>query len=341
MTELEPEEIIYKAIKDVNYDIQQINLSKSKEFFTYHDYHLHARTFWPETPPKAIVLFIHGYISHINRPTHGYLGPFFKSKGIAFVGFDFPGHGYSNGERALVNSVEELIDIALHAVETFYDPITTTENYHIERPYTIDHNTPLILMGHSMGGATAILISEHLQQSKYNFIGSIYLCPAIKIPALPGFLRFLLDYVLAPLFPLTPIPPFLNKEFNPKNTWNNDDYIEYVKADHYPQNPNGLGWGGNLRFWSGSTLLHLAETVTASFSTINHPFIMFHDPDDKTVDYTGALEMMEQCSTPKELQELVVLEGSGHDILINRLGVISRKSVEWIEKLLTTLNQKK
>jgi alpha-beta hydrolase superfamily lysophospholipase len=330
-----PEQVIYQRIRDCDYDISKITLPKTEEYFDYKDYQLHLRSYWPEKAPKAVVLFIHGYVSSVNRPTHGYLGPHFTSQDIAYVGFDFPGHGYSTGDRALVVPLEELIKITIRVIEIIFSEENRSSSYYIERNNVIKRNTPLFLIGHSMGGATALLVGKELRStlaSQYNFTGTCFLCPALKVMSLPPTIRFLMDYVLAPLFPSTQLPLMLNKPFNPKATWNDDDYIKYVQSDYYPI---GLGWGGTIKFGSASTLLELAEVAYSSISTVDYPWILFHDPEDETVDFAGAKDLFDNCQTSKDKKQLVMLEGSGHDILINRLGAISQQTLEWVEGVLT------
>jgi alpha-beta hydrolase superfamily lysophospholipase len=330
-----PEQLIYKRIRDCNYDNNEINLPKTDEYFDYEDYKLHLRSYWPEKTPKAVVLFVHGYVSSVDRPTHGYLGPYFASKDIAYIGFDFPGHGYSTGDRALVVPVDELIKITIRVIEIIFSEENRSSSYYIERNDSIKRNTPLFLIGHSMGGAVALLVGKELKfnlASQYNFMGTCFLCPALKIVTLSPALRFLIDYVLAPCFPSTSIPEMLNRPFNPKATWNDDDYIKYVQSDYYPK---GLSWGETVKFGSLSVLLELAESAFSSIPSVDYPWIMFHDPDDKTVDFAGAKDLFENCETTKDKKQLVIIEGSGHDILINRLGEISKQTMDWIDGLLS------
>ena len=56
------------------------------------------------------MFLIHGYAAHFNRPTYG---PFLKElmdKGIAVATIDLEGHGYSEGRRCFISSVNDYLD---------------------------------------------------------------------------------------------------------------------------------------------------------------------------------------------------------------------------------------
>jgi alpha-beta hydrolase superfamily lysophospholipase len=330
----EPQDKIYQQIRECNYDIHQINIPKSKEYFAFKKETLHIRSYWPDSYPNGVVVFCHGYTSHINRPTHSFLGPEMTRNELAYIGFDFPGHGFSTGERALVSSVPDLVGVVLRILELLFSEENCSDSHFIDKKYQLKKETPLFFMGHSMGGAVALLTatSKELTLQNYNFKGVVFLCPALKVVPLPPVFRFLLDNLIAPLFPTKELPTWLTSlEDDSKTFWNDDDYIKYVKQDH---SEKGLGWGGNVRFQSGSHLLSLAElALLETKKGFAHPFLMFHDPLDTTVGFLGAKEMIASCPLLcEDHKKLVILEDGGHDLLINRLGLITRESLQWIKK---------
>lgn len=334
---MEPEEIIYEKIRNST-DLNEINLPKTDEYFNFLEHRHHVRTLWPEKKNlKGIILFIHGYCSHFNRPTHGYLGPFFQSHGYAYVGFDSQGHGFTTGDRALLPPIDDSVQTILEFIRVIYSSETSTDSYKIDRSYQLEQPPPLFLIGHSMGGSLALIASTELQekesQLKYPFKGAIYLCPAIRVPSLPAPVRFLLDYILTPLMDGDPMPSWLAKDSDPNKTWSSEEYVKYVKFDHYPQNPNGLGWGGMIRFRTASLLLEMADTAAECIPEVNYPYIMFHDPLDAVVKVEGAQEMIENSHlVPKDNKSLVLIDQSGHDILINKLGYLSKEFLTWLKK---------
>jgi hypothetical protein len=109
--------IIVKTAEDIIYDfcsvtddVTKINLTKGSEYvYNSRNEKLHVRSYWPEGQATAIFIYLHGYASHGNRPTMSHLSSNFIEKNLAIVSLDFAGHGFSEGQRGLVNSPEALL----------------------------------------------------------------------------------------------------------------------------------------------------------------------------------------------------------------------------------------
>ena len=113
-----------------------VTASDGVDLFTRH---------WTPEQPKANVLILHGTGEHCGRWDH--VGRFLADRGYAVTAFDLRGHGESGGDRFHVDDFDHFVD----------DVATMTE--------TLDHDVPLVLYGHSMGGliATLYLTSDHRQ----------------------------------------------------------------------------------------------------------------------------------------------------------------------------------
>ena len=74
---------------------------------------VHVRVFLPPTAAgvRGVLFFGHGYAAHCNR-NWSFLDWFHRLSraGFAVFAHDHRGHGYSGGERALVETAEELLD---------------------------------------------------------------------------------------------------------------------------------------------------------------------------------------------------------------------------------------
>jgi alpha-beta hydrolase superfamily lysophospholipase len=99
---------------------------------------------WRNTsPPRHLILIAHGYGEHAARYDH--VAQRLVAHGAAVYAPDHRGHGRSDGERALVDDVEGIVD-DLHAVA--------------ERARAQHPNSPMMLIGHSMGGLIATRFAQ-------------------------------------------------------------------------------------------------------------------------------------------------------------------------------------
>jgi alpha-beta hydrolase superfamily lysophospholipase len=97
---------------------------------------------WSTEDPRAAVVFLHGFGEHgghYHRFAHD-LG----AQRFEVWGLDLPGHGLSSGERGDFGSVEAIADGATRLLELARR----------HRP-----TLPVVLIGHSLGGVTAALMS--------------------------------------------------------------------------------------------------------------------------------------------------------------------------------------
>jgi acylglycerol lipase len=141
----------------------------------------YTRIYTPETKPKACLIFVHGFIEHIGRYTH--VHERWASAGIAVFAFDLRGFGRSalekdgklrkvdgSGGYGRTNDKEQMLDVdwAIDTVSARYP------------------DTPLFLMGHSMGGGILLsYISRHYNH-KANLAGVILSSPCIALAHPPN-----------------------------------------------------------------------------------------------------------------------------------------------------------
>lgn len=107
----------------------------------------------------------HRYASHISRPVHEKIGHYFNNQNVGYITMDFHGHGHSDGLRALVASYVDLVDDIVSLLLAVYSTSTTNteQNYRIAQSF--DTDVPFFIMGHSMGGAVALLTANFLTSS--------------------------------------------------------------------------------------------------------------------------------------------------------------------------------
>lgn len=323
MSDVEPEDDMNMQIR-ATADLNAVTLKNSKEFIHVDGYFLHTRTFWPQRQPvKGVVLFIHGHTSHINRPFHVYLSNLFMEQGLIYATIDLPGHGHSDGLRGHIPSHTFFVDCVERYIEVLFDDRSESENFFVPKPYIVDNDTPIFPIGHSMGGAVTMLLAERLKRSKFNFAGSALLCPLLQLKQVPRAVGSVLKSFFGTYFAETYMP--LKSQPKPPA----DDYTRYVRYDADVNNIYGLGDNQPVRFGTLASFLHFVDEIAGIMPEVDYPFIVFHDPEDPTVAYSGSEALIEQSKTSAERKKLVTVNG-GHDIVAKRLGIISRGILQWI-----------
>lgn len=94
-----------------------------------------ARAWSGASEPDHVVVLAHGYGEHVGRYEH--VADALVASGAAVYAVDHVGHGRSDGERVLVEDVEDVVT-DLHQLD---------ETARQEQP-----GLPVVLLGHSMGG---------------------------------------------------------------------------------------------------------------------------------------------------------------------------------------------
>jgi alpha-beta hydrolase superfamily lysophospholipase len=143
--------------------------------------HLYGQVWKPETPPKAVVNYVHGFGSHSNRAKD--LFQELVKHNIAIVTLDYRGHGRSSGKRGYAKKYDNLLSdiktLIQHSKKTF-------------------PKTPAFLYGHSLGGNLAI---NYILRKKHSINGVIATSPWIKLTYPPGNKKIILAKILSKIFP--------------------------------------------------------------------------------------------------------------------------------------------
>ncbi|WP_343961816.1 alpha/beta fold hydrolase [Pseudonocardia alaniniphila] len=103
--------------------------------------HIHVRRWVPCVQPTAVLMLLHGLGEHSGQ--YAPLAEAAAEAGIETWALDHAGHGFSDGERVLVERVDDLVADA----ETLLGRITGA------RP-----RVPVVVAGHSLGAAVATLL---------------------------------------------------------------------------------------------------------------------------------------------------------------------------------------
>jgi len=139
------------------------------------------REWLPASAPKAIVMLVHGLGEHCRR--YNALAAALNQADYALSSMDLPNHGQSEGKKGHVDSFASF----QHAALDMHQRIK--ENH---------PDTPVYLLGHSMGGliSTRLLIDH---QDKFK--GALLSGAAIQSPQAPPAWQVALMTLIARLFP--------------------------------------------------------------------------------------------------------------------------------------------
>jgi acylglycerol lipase len=99
----------------------------------------------PDGEPRAVVVLAHGASEHSGR--YAWTAEQLGARGYALYALDHRGHGHSAGGRAVIDRMRNAVE-DLHTL--------------VERAHGAHPGRPLVLLGHSMGGAVALAYTaEH------------------------------------------------------------------------------------------------------------------------------------------------------------------------------------
>lgn len=148
------------------------------------DIDTHVKT-WDIDQPKAGILVVHGYAEHISRYDH--VASFFNDQKYVVRGFDFLGHGKSEGRKGLIGDfgkLEEQLDAVANAFASEYPGI------------------PICIMGHSMGGL--VVASSCIKGKLKDFDNIILTNPGLDIASNQPKILVSLVRLLAKVIPTFP-----------------------------------------------------------------------------------------------------------------------------------------
>ena len=208
---------------------------------------------WPWEHPRYVALIAHGYGEHAQRYAH--VADHLVRHGAAVYAPDHLGHGRSEGERALVERVDDMVD-DLDAVA---------------RRARDDHpDCPLVLIGHSMGG----LVATRFAQLHGSRLAALVLSgPAIGAnPAIEMLLT------MDPL-PEVPIDP---------STLSRDPEVGRAYMD------DPLVWHGSFRRSTLAAMAGAVRAIAEGPSLGALPVLWLHGEDDPLVPLTETRPAIER-----------------------------------------------
>jgi acylglycerol lipase len=219
----------------------------------------------PEGEVKAILLIVHGLGEHCGRYTN--VVDHFLPLNYAIYGLDHVGHGKSGGEREFIKS---------------FDDYTCTLHEYYDLVKSKNPNSPIFLLGHSMGG---LVVSYYLLTYQSDIKGAVISAPFVKIPDSISRTTIALAKVLSVIAPKAGI-----QKLDATGVSRSPEVVEaYISDPLVFHGKTPARWGGE----SLKAMLYVTEHA----DQIKQPFIVLQGEADRLVDPDGAKMLYEKASS--------------------------------------------
>jgi lysophospholipase len=127
--------------------------------------HIFWRSWTPDAPVRAVLVLVHGLGEHSGRYDH--VVARLVGEGYAVYAVDHRGHGRSDGPRALIEDMDDVVA----DVDTLVDRVTEAEPA-----------APVFMLGHSMGGLIAVRYALAHQERLAGLVLSAALAQLDDVP---------------------------------------------------------------------------------------------------------------------------------------------------------------
>jgi len=257
---------------------------------------------WTVGSPGMLLFIAHGHGEHSGRYMN--IIRALEGKGISIYALDHRGHGKSGGRRGHAMSFMDYV----YDLKVFIDHVR-------EDRETI----PVILLGHSMGGAIAMRYTLNYPDDLTGLILSSALMYArVEVPGWKKALgRFFSKY----------IPGLTMSTGLSASGLSHDSYV----IDAYENDPLVHDLASSR--WYTEMLANTDECVSRA-GEITMPLLVFHGGSDSIVDPAGSTQIFNLSSSKKK--EIHIYEGLYHETMNETdrekeavLSMVTR----WIEKL--------
>jgi alpha-beta hydrolase superfamily lysophospholipase len=242
-------------------------------------YRIFTRTWRPETPPRAVVVIVHGFNSHSGQ--YGWVAEQLVDAGFAVYALDLRGRGRSEGERFYVEKFQDYVD-----------DVGTLVRIAKER----EPGLPVFMLAHSAGGVIACGYALEHQSELAGLVCEDF---AQEVPA-PRFVLSILK-VLGRIAPHARVYRIKNEDFS----------RDPVRVDELNQDP--LIAGEVQPNQTAAEMIRADERLARSFDRITLPVLILHGTEDHVTRPSGSQRFHDLAGSDDKTLELY--EGHYHDLL--------------------------
>ncbi|XP_074054528.1 monoglyceride lipase isoform X4 [Macrotis lagotis] len=241
--------------------------------------YLFCRYWKPKEIPRALVFICHGAGEHCGR--YDDLAQMLTELDLLVFAHDHVGHGQSEGERMIVSDFHVFVRDVLQHVDLMQK----------------DHpGLPIFLLGHSMGGAIAIITAS--ERPNY-FSGMVLISPlVVASPESATTFKVLAAKVLNLVLPNLSLGSIDSNVISRNKT----------EVDSYNSDPLICHTG--LKVCFGIQLLNAVSRVERALPRLTLPILLLQGSADKLCDSKGAYVLMEAAKSQDKT--LKIYEGAYH-----------------------------
>ncbi|QJB70598.1 alpha/beta hydrolase [Parasphingorhabdus halotolerans] len=234
----------------------------------------------PDTPPKAVILLIHGYAEHSGR--YQYFAEHCVNRGYAVFAIDHWGHGKSDGDPGFVPDFS-----------VFHDGVDAL----VEMARAAYSGLPIMLVGHSMGG---LISATYLLENQSKFAAAVLSGPAIKAAEEPSAFLKAISGLLSRFLPKLGVLAL------DSNGVSRDPKV----VAHYLADP--LVYNGKMGARLAAEMLNNMTAIQQQASQIELPMLMLHGSNDSLAAAEGSTFLDSKISSPEK--QLKIYPGLFHEI---------------------------
>lgn len=285
-----------EAFKDIQLSIDHILFKipsddlKMKESYEVNSKGLEyfSKSWMPQTSPKAVVCFCHGYGDTCTFFFEG-IARKLASSGYAVFAMDYPGFGLSEGLHGYIPSFDGLVDDVIE----YYSKVKENPDF---------SGLPSFLFGESMGGAVALKM--HLKQPN-SWNGAVLVAPMCKIAddMVPPWLVTQVLIGVAKLLPKRKLVP-------------QKDLAELAFRDVKKRNLtayNVIAYKHKPRLRTALELLNTTQEIEQQLEKVSLPLLVLHGKSDAVTDPSVSKALYEKASSADK--KLILYEDAYHSLL--------------------------
>ncbi|MEE9599364.1 MAG: lysophospholipase [Anaerolineales bacterium] len=241
---------------------------------------IYYQNWFPDESVRAVLLIAHGLNEHCGRYQH--LAEYFVNEGYAIYGFDYPGHGRSEGTRSYIKDFSEFTETLLIYIEKIKE----------WQPYL-----PIFILGHSMGGLVgAHLLIDHPDQ----VAGAILSGSLILVPDNISPITITIGKIISTILPKLGLAAIDSSGLS-----RDPNIIKAYRADP-------LVITGKVTTNLSIKMNQAMDRVVTDGGKINLPLLLLHGKADYIVDPVSTQFLYDLVSS--ENKKIIYYEGLYHEI---------------------------